>query len=353
MSAPRYFIYGLRDPRNGEIRYVGQTSQGMRRPRLHGTEYNVRKYSRLYVVRWIKKLQEVGVIYEIVVLQSLDEPITRQNGQNSQNDKKKLLDKAERFWISLGRRALGDRFTNGTDGGGGLLGRKHSEASKTRMSERQRANAVTTEWQVKNAIARKKANSPESRAKSAGTNRAFYKTPEGRARAIAVAFKIHTPEAHAKNAATQRDLAQTARGLELRAKKSADKKEALKTPEGRKSFDRFVAESRTDKARSKMSATKQQKAKTSEGHAQIMTLVRKAHTPEANAKRAKNRQAFVRTEEGRAQLLVMQAKAYSVESRNKQSKTRKAIAKTPEGRARILKMVEAGRLKREKEKERR
>jgi len=67
----RYLIYGLRDPRSGEIRYVGQSSTGMARPRSHANPAAIRRQPHLYVNRWLQKLKGLNLRFEIVVLQSL------------------------------------------------------------------------------------------------------------------------------------------------------------------------------------------------------------------------------------------------------------------------------------------
>lgn len=303
----------------------------MRRPKEHFSAYNFRAYPQLYVVRWLKAM---GNEPEIVVLEKLDiEALTN-------SERTAALDEAERRWIAIGRAALGSRLTNRTDGGGGLLGHKHSVSARTKLSEVQKANAKTPEWQVKNAAARKKACSPEAVAKGAATRRAFCQTPEGRAQVALFIAKIHTPEAHQKNSSSQKLLANTPRGLQIRAERSAQKLESLKTPEGQEKFQAFSALSHTPEAVAKMAATKRAQALTPEGRELIENLVRAAHSSEAIAKNSATQRARVRTPEGRAQLLAMQEKAYSPESRAKQSATRKALAQTPEGRAAILKMVE-------------
>ena len=91
-KTPRNLIYGLRDPRTNEIRYVGQSSTGLHRPKQHA------KYkgpARSAKEKWVAKLLRLCLVPEIVILQVLEGPDE--------------LNSAEIFWIALGREALGLR----------------------------------------------------------------------------------------------------------------------------------------------------------------------------------------------------------------------------------------------------
>lgn len=111
-EVPMHLIYGLIDPRTLLIRYVGLSSNGMRRPRNHRWPSCPDTYCR----RWVKSLQRLGLNYKIVVLEVLKDAAD--------------LDQAERWWIALGR-ASGWPLTNLTDGGG---------PSKLALAERRRRN---------------------------------------------------------------------------------------------------------------------------------------------------------------------------------------------------------------------
>lgn len=97
------FIYGLTDPRDGSVRYIGKTTTGMERPRAH--RY-LSDGDHTHKAHWILKLQREGLEYGIVVL----EECVRED-----------LSAAECFWIAQGR-GLGWRLTNLTKGGDGTLG---------------------------------------------------------------------------------------------------------------------------------------------------------------------------------------------------------------------------------------
>jgi hypothetical protein len=73
-----YIIYGLFDPRNKELRYIGQSRCGIKRARVHAFE-SVRKRHRTHTTAWIENLLRDGVIYEISVIEGGRE-IIDQNG---------------------------------------------------------------------------------------------------------------------------------------------------------------------------------------------------------------------------------------------------------------------------------
>lgn len=115
-ASPTNLIYGLVDPRTLLIRYVGMTSNGMRRPKDHRRPSGPDTYCR----RWVKSLQREGLAYQIVVLEILETSIT--------------LPEAERWWIAYGR-ASGWPLTN-LNGGGHV-----SEAELLELRERRIARA--------------------------------------------------------------------------------------------------------------------------------------------------------------------------------------------------------------------
>ncbi len=115
----KWLVYGLRDPRTAEIRYVGKSCRGLNRPREH------RRPNRRqpYLFNWITNLQKQGLEFEIVVFLTLPS--------------NKGLGAAEQYWIKT-LRETGHRLTNLTDGGEGIPGFKHRNSSKERIS---RANS--------------------------------------------------------------------------------------------------------------------------------------------------------------------------------------------------------------------
>lgn len=122
-----FLVYGLRDPRTNEIRYVGKSSSGRRRPRAHISPSNLAKEST-YKANWLRSLLRLGLRPEVVLLEEVADA--------------GLLSQAEIRWIAVGRAAIGARFTNATDGGEGVLGLVMSPNARQKMSK-----AKSAAWQ--------------------------------------------------------------------------------------------------------------------------------------------------------------------------------------------------------------
>ena len=102
MRKPRIekcLIYGLVDPTDLLVRYVGLSSSGMERPKSHTQPHNLNL--KTYCASWIRGLAARGSIPLIVVLELCS---------------KEQLCAQERWWIAFGR-ACGWSLTNLTDGG--------------------------------------------------------------------------------------------------------------------------------------------------------------------------------------------------------------------------------------------
>lgn len=95
-------IYGLIDPRSGELRYIGKAIDVPRRISSHYTK--ARKGDVLHSRRWLAGLLAQGLKAEIAILEKVDS-----------NDK---ANEAEMFWIASMRLA-GANLTNRTFGGDG------------------------------------------------------------------------------------------------------------------------------------------------------------------------------------------------------------------------------------------
>jgi group I intron endonuclease len=138
MTAQKYLIYGLIDPRTQLVRYVGKSSSGMMRPLEH--KYLSRlKESSTELRTWIMELVALGLCYDIVVLEFvpngniLAEAVywARKNANVTQ------LNETERWWVALGR-AFGWPLLNKADGGDGSRGWNHTPEARQQMSERRR-----------------------------------------------------------------------------------------------------------------------------------------------------------------------------------------------------------------------
>lgn len=113
------YIYGLIDPRDNLVRYVGKTKTPERRLKEHlgssSLKYNTYKNS------WLKKLISLELVPIFKIIEECDDD----NWQER-----------EIYWIAYYRKLLGDKLTNTTDGGDGLnnpsleVRQKISEANK-------------------------------------------------------------------------------------------------------------------------------------------------------------------------------------------------------------------------------
>jgi hypothetical protein len=99
------FIYGLWDPRNYQLRYIGKTKNLDKRLKTHIEEAKLSN-SRNHRLNWIRQLlnEELEPFIEVL--------------EECTND---TWEKAERDWIVECRR-FGLKLTNGTDGGEGGIG---------------------------------------------------------------------------------------------------------------------------------------------------------------------------------------------------------------------------------------
>lgn len=115
MGNEKLIIYGLTDPRTGEIRYIGKSTKGLKRPQEHGRKGR----SNGRCKNWVSSLINIGLKCGIRVLEcseTLDE-----------------LSAAEVRWIKIGRES-GWRLTNLTDGGEGTPGHVKSPATRRKLS---------------------------------------------------------------------------------------------------------------------------------------------------------------------------------------------------------------------------
>ena len=128
-SLPRmkYLIYGLYDPRTQELRYIGRSSSGLRRPREHQF-YKTGPDSKLRCSRWAASLVKLGLEPIVKVFEELPDWV---QGKESINE---WLNDSEIFYISAAKE-LGANLTNLTLGGAGGLGAIFSEERRKKISE--------------------------------------------------------------------------------------------------------------------------------------------------------------------------------------------------------------------------
>lgn len=182
-------IYGLFDPRNGQLRYIGKTTNVSKRMEKHYGE--ARAGSRLHSRRWLDGLLALGLRADIVVLEEVAP---------------EYANEAERFWIASMRLA-GSDLTNQTIGGDGQQkGYKRSKEDVERCALALRGRRRTAKQR---AAYRAAFNTPEekqrrkelyARLKSEGkmTGRKFgQRLTEDHKRKIASSWTADRKAAHA------------------------------------------------------------------------------------------------------------------------------------------------------------
>lgn len=171
MPLPKFLVYGLTDPRTGDVCYIGKSSSGSKRPLFHGRERALEKdYTRKAC--WIRSLQVKGLRYGVRVL-----GWCRNAG---------ALDNLERCWI-VNARTLGWPITNMTDGGDGSAGRIVGAEERARRSVAARLWQSTPEARAKMSAAKKAfyvAHPGEKAKQSAGMKAYFASHPEARQRIV-------------------------------------------------------------------------------------------------------------------------------------------------------------------------
>jgi NUMOD3 motif len=118
-----FLIYGLKDPLSGKIRYVGRSSNGLKRPTEHMRPHALAR--KTHRSSWIKSVLAKGTIPEVVILE-------RTEFQNQLND-------LEKKWITKFRND-GIKLVNHTDGGDGIQGFRHTKESRKKISEASKRN---------------------------------------------------------------------------------------------------------------------------------------------------------------------------------------------------------------------
>lgn len=227
MFRHRFLVYGLVDPRSKMIRYVGASTQGLKRPRQHWEPYYLQLEGHTHKAHWIQQLLALNLVPEIFVLQTLASA-------------DEVWD-AESAWIAQ-LRSMGAKLTNSADGGRGAFGCVRSEETKRKMG----------------APKIGKPRSPEARAKMSASHKARVRSPEemDRARHLGDAWKGKTrsPETRAKMSAAKKGKPRSAETIE---KISASHKARGMTPEQLEHMSRVGA---SNKGKPKSEETKERMA---------------------------------------------------------------------------------------------
>lgn len=179
---PKAYIYGLYDPRNDELKYVGKTKAKRLSERL---KEHIRKAKREQTSprdRWIVELLDKSKKPYIIVL---DECIRNDYGE------------AEKWWIALCK-DLGFELTNLTDGGeeGSPEYYKFTKEHRKKIGKKSKGNQHGLGYQHSEEIKRKMSE------RMRGENNPNYRkdfSPEHRAKLSAAAKRRkHSPETKEK-----------------------------------------------------------------------------------------------------------------------------------------------------------
>jgi hypothetical protein len=180
---PKYVVYGLYDPRDGQLRYIGQTSIGVdaryaqhilgaQRTGSHGKRKN----------DWIKELLGLKLTPELKILREVENVLD--------------LNRAEMFEIKYYRDFIYCDLTNATDGGEGIrgwipseevrlkfklakLGTKRSDETKRKISESTKGVKKSLETKKRMSLAQKRRPSKPSDRKRTMSERIEFSRIQG------------------------------------------------------------------------------------------------------------------------------------------------------------------------------
>lgn len=210
-------IYALCAPDTGEIRYVGKTVWPLRR-RLRSHVAEAAGGASRHRCNWIRSLSSPPVIRPLVVVPD-------------------SFASAMEMRTILHLRRTGHRLVNGTDGGEGAPGRRHTDEAKARVGAANRGRKPSAETRAKMSAAHLGRKFPPERTRLRGRKRP--RTPEWQAKLTkALPRRPLAPEHRAKVSAGLRRSGRVWRrgwkmSHEQRAKISASLRGRSFTPEHR------------------------------------------------------------------------------------------------------------------------
>lgn len=168
------FIYALVDPNTQQVRYVGKSNNPQVRLYRHFKEKG-----HTYKNRWLQSLRERGLTPEIRILE--EAPVSQ-------------WQERERYWIAF-YREQGLDLANGTDGGDGVHGMRHTDEAKAKIGAASKGNQhgkgykLTPEQKARQVAALKgHAVKPDTGEKIAATKRGKPRSEETKAK-MSAAFK--------------------------------------------------------------------------------------------------------------------------------------------------------------------
>lgn len=181
---PTYLIYGLIDPDTDQVRYVGKSSSGLKRPSHHWLHKQLRE-RRDRCHNWVRSVLARGKIPIVKVLQETE---------NSE-----ALNELEKMWIT-NLRIQGCDLTNMTEGGDGIVGPMSLEVKEKISRARKLGNYIpwskTHEYsqesrQRMRAAKLGKKQNPEHIEKRAASNRGKKRSDEFRKKMSEIRKSLH------------------------------------------------------------------------------------------------------------------------------------------------------------------
>lgn len=131
-----YLIYGLVDPRDLQIKYIGKSIQGLKRAFEHKKDSSLKNDGNTKKANWIRSLKKQDLLYKVVVLEEIKLSATKEFINS-------YLYSLEQFWINF-YKSQGIELKNGTDGGPGAINRVTSEATRQKMSDSAKKRELPT-----------------------------------------------------------------------------------------------------------------------------------------------------------------------------------------------------------------
>lgn len=175
-ETPKFLVYGLIDPRTNELRYVGKSSSGMRRPRVHQTPGG-RSRATAHNGHWLRALfNDGGAVPSILVLE-----VCLTHEENNL---------AEIRLISFFK-AAGFALTNSTSGGDGAgIGNQLRKGVKDSPEARAKKSLARMGNQCRKGIP----HTPEMRQHLSEVNKGRVMSSEAREKIAASKRGVKRPE---------------------------------------------------------------------------------------------------------------------------------------------------------------
>jgi hypothetical protein len=326
------FIYGLRDPRDSAIRYVGKADDLKTRFKKHLIEKG-----SFHRCRWIAQLKSLGLAPELFVIERVS---------------KDRWQEAERFWIRH-YRALGYDLTNTTVGGDGVIGLPLE--SRRRQAEKLKAHPEFKEHMRrinKLSVAKTKGRPmlPHVKEMLIKINKErVHSAEERRGRSEAMKGRKLSPEAIAKRTAKLLGIKRSPETIEkmrLARLGFKHKPEAIEKIRAKKLGKKLSAEHRATLAEvmQRVRQTEEYKRQLSEGqrkrwaNPELAERFRQSRRTEEFRKRASEtaRRAWeLRRAEGRTSVPKLLGRKFSAEHRAKLAEVMQKLRQTEEYKRRL------------------